>query len=73
MGKTYQAKAAREVILCAGVVQTPQVLELSGIGNREVLSSAGVETVVESASVGANFQDHVSIYEISHLLFLTAS
>ena len=41
------------------MVQTPQVLELSGIGNREVLSAAGINTIVESPSVGANFQDHV--------------
>jgi hypothetical protein len=41
------------------VVQTPQVLELSGIGNREVFSAAGINTMVESPSVGANFQDHV--------------
>jgi choline dehydrogenase-like flavoprotein len=58
-GKTYKARATREVVLCAGVVQTPQVLELSGIGNREVLSAAGINTIVESPSVGANFQDHV--------------
>lgn len=59
LGQTYNAKATREVVLCAGVVQTPQVLELSGIGNREVLSAAGINTIVESPSVGANFQDHV--------------
>ena len=57
--RAYKANATREVILCAGVVQTPQVLELSGIGNREVLSAAGINTIVESPSVGANFQDHV--------------
>jgi choline dehydrogenase-like flavoprotein len=41
------------------VVQTPQILELSGIGNREVLSAAGINTIVESPSVVSNFQDHV--------------
>lgn len=56
---TYQAKATSEVILCARVVQTPQVLVVSGIGNPEVLSAAGINTIVESHPAGANFQDHV--------------
>lgn len=46
-------------MLCAGVVQTPQILELSGIGDPEVLRAAGVECKVENKAVGANFQDHV--------------
>jgi choline dehydrogenase-like flavoprotein len=46
-------------MLCVGIVQSPQALELSGIGDREVLSAAGINTIVESPSVGANFQDHV--------------
>lgn len=56
---TCQAKATSEVILCARVVQTPQVLVVSGIGNPEVLSAAGINTIVESHPAGANFQDHV--------------
>ncbi|TKA79948.1 hypothetical protein B0A49_01278 [Cryomyces minteri] len=58
-GKTYTANASREVILSAGVIQTPQLLELSGIGDPEILEKAGVKCVVENKSVGANFQDHV--------------
>ncbi|KAJ4504775.1 hypothetical protein HRR80_008440 [Exophiala dermatitidis] len=55
----YSVYATREVILSAGVIQSPQLLELSGIGDPEVLSAAGVECAVENKAVGANFQDHV--------------
>ncbi|KAI0477384.1 hypothetical protein GGR56DRAFT_665411 [Xylariaceae sp. FL0804] len=53
--------AKKEVILSAGSVQSPQLLELSGIGNKTVLSAAGVEPVVDLPSVGENLQDHVKI------------
>lgn len=55
----HRVHATREVILSAGVIQSPQLLELSGIGDPEVLRSAGVDCVVENKGVGANFQDHV--------------
>ncbi|KAK5105992.1 hypothetical protein LTS08_000108 [Lithohypha guttulata] len=55
----YTVNASREVVLSAGVIQTPQLLELSGIGDPEVLSAAGVECKIENKAVGANFQDHV--------------
>ncbi|KAK5092355.1 hypothetical protein LTR70_003958 [Exophiala xenobiotica] len=55
----YTVSASEEVVLSAGVIQTPQLLELSGIGDPEVLQAAGVECVVENKAVGANFQDHV--------------
>ncbi|OAL31624.1 hypothetical protein AYO20_08167 [Fonsecaea nubica] len=58
-GQKYSVDATREVILSAGVIQSPQLLELSGIGDPEVLRAAGVECVVENKGVGANFQDHV--------------
>ena len=58
-GKKHEVKAGREVILSAGVIQSPQLLELSGIGDPQVLSSAGIRCIVENKSVGANFQDHV--------------
>lgn len=58
-GKRHLVKAAKEVVLSTGVIQTPQLLELSGIGDPEVLKKAGVECVIENRSVGANFQDHV--------------
>lgn len=58
-GKLHHVKPEKEVILSAGVIQTPQLLELSGIGDPATLQKAGVECVVENTSVGANFQDHV--------------
>lgn len=57
-GKKHQIKA-KEVILSGGVINSPQLLELSGIGDPEVLKAAGVDCVVENKRVGANFQDHV--------------
>ncbi|CAI4211169.1 unnamed protein product [Parascedosporium putredinis] len=57
-------KAKREVVVSSGAVHTPQVLQRSGIGHREVLEAAGVEVKVELPGVGFNLQDH-SHYSIS--------
>ena len=57
-GKEFVVSAKREVILAAGVAQTPQILELSGIGRHDVLHSAGLQTIVESERVGEQFVDH---------------
>ncbi|KNG90875.1 putative choline dehydrogenase [Aspergillus nomiae NRRL 13137] len=59
--------AAREVILSAGSVQSPQLLELSGVGKAEVLRSAGIPVKVENPNVGENLQEHMmtaTIFEI---------
>ncbi|KAL8833981.1 MAG: hypothetical protein Q9170_003983 [Blastenia crenularia] len=54
-----QAKLAkREVILCAGAIQSPQLLELSGIGSSGLLQSHGIEVIVDNPYVGENLQDH---------------
>lgn len=58
-GKAYKVRAKREVVLSAGVVQTPQLLELSGIGDPRILEAAGIPCAVPNPRVGANFQDHV--------------
>jgi choline dehydrogenase-like flavoprotein len=58
-GKIHTVKASKEVVLSAGVIQSPQLLELSGIGDPEVLRAADVELKVENSRVGKNFQDHV--------------
>ncbi|KAH7093309.1 hypothetical protein FB567DRAFT_172326 [Paraphoma chrysanthemicola] len=55
VGKVY---AKREVILAAGAVFTPQLLQLSGIGPRDVLQSAAIKIKKQLSSVGANLQDH---------------
>ncbi|CBX96519.1 similar to glucose-methanol-choline oxidoreductase [Plenodomus lingam JN3] len=50
--------ASREVILAAGAINTPKLLQLSGVGPRSVLKSAGIAVKYELDGVGANFQDH---------------
>ncbi|TID14106.1 alcohol oxidase [Venturia nashicola] len=50
--------ATKEVICSAGTTQTPQILELSGIGDPAVLEKVGVKCLVENKRVGSNFQDH---------------
>lgn len=56
--KTTAVGARNEVILSAGTIHTPQILQLSGIGPRKVLNEAGVKTQVDLPGVGSNFQDH---------------
>ncbi|KPI34524.1 Versicolorin B synthase [Cyphellophora attinorum] len=58
--KRVFAKATREVILCAGVFGSPQILELSGIGQRDILEAANIQPVLELAGVGENLQDHLN-------------
>jgi choline dehydrogenase len=50
--------ARKEIILAAGSIHTPQILQLSGIGPRSVLKSANIPLVTDLPGVGANFQDH---------------
>ncbi|HVN50432.1 MAG TPA: GMC family oxidoreductase N-terminal domain-containing protein [Acidimicrobiales bacterium] len=56
-----QATAAREVILCGGSVNSPQLLMLSGIGPRDALDALGIYTVVDLPGVGADLQDHLTV------------
>ncbi|MBT5911554.1 MAG: choline dehydrogenase [Rhodospirillaceae bacterium] len=57
-GKIKTIRARKEVIVCAGAVQSPQILELSGIGDAKVLSDRGVKVLHELSGVGENYQDH---------------
>ena len=59
-GKEHVAKTEGEIIICAGSVQSPQLLELSGIGSSEILKAAGIETKIDNPNVGENLQDHMS-------------
>jgi len=59
-GGEFRAKASRETIVCAGSVQSPQLLELSGIGIPEILKAANIKTKVTNLNVGENFQEHMS-------------
>jgi choline dehydrogenase len=60
-GVVHRAAARAEVIVSAGAVNTPQLLQISGIGPGEVLARAGVPVLVENAGVGGNLQDHLGI------------
>lgn len=51
-------KASREIMLCAGWLHTPQILQRSGIGPRKLLEEAGIEVLVDLPGVGSNLQDH---------------
>ncbi|KAF5854966.1 hypothetical protein ETB97_010477 [Aspergillus alliaceus] len=67
-GEQRMVHAAREVIVSAGSVQSPQLLELSGIGNPDVLKSAGISVKVGNRNVGENLQEHMmtaTIFEVS--------
>ncbi|MEO0062715.1 MAG: alcohol dehydrogenase, partial [Pseudomonadota bacterium] len=60
-GELRRVYAAREVILAAGSVESPKLLEVSGIGQGALLQELGVPVVHESKMVGENMQDHVMI------------
>ena len=60
-GAPVQARARREVILSAGSVGSPQLLELSGVGEPALLSGLGIEVIQASRQVGENLQDHLGI------------
>ena len=55
------AQAGREVLLCAGAVQSPQILQLSGIGDPEELAKHGIAVVHPLKGVGQNLQDHLDV------------
>ncbi len=57
-GEVRRIDADREVVLCAGALQSPQLLQLSGIGPAALLRSHGVGVVVDAPEVGQNLQDH---------------
>ncbi len=57
-GEMHEARAAREVILSCGTANSPKLLELSGIGNPDVLGARGIKTVHELKGVGENLRDH---------------
>lgn len=58
-GQEHVARATREVVLCGGVINSPQLLMLSGIGDPDELAAHGIEVRLPLAGVGRNLQDHV--------------
>lgn len=67
-GARHQVYSRTEVILCTGTVQSPRLLELSGIGDPKVLNAAGVECVLPQPAVGDNLREHPMtsiVYELA--------
>jgi len=61
-GRTHRVAARREVILSGGPINSPQLLQLSGIGDADRLQALGVSVVLHRPSVGENLQDHLELY-----------
>ena len=61
-GRSLRSVSAGEVILCGGAINSPQLLQLSGVGNADDLSALGIPVVADLPGVGANLQDHLEVY-----------
>ena len=57
----YTAHAAKEVILSAGTISSPNILERSGIGCKKLCGHLGIDNVIDNPNVGENLQDHITI------------
>ncbi len=60
--RSQRSVDAGEVILCGGAINSPQLLQLSGIGNADELKALGISPVVDLPGVGENMQDHLEVY-----------
>jgi choline dehydrogenase len=60
-GSKHLAQAG-EVILCGGAINSPQILEVSGVGNADELRALGIDPVLDLPGVGENLQDHLEVY-----------
>jgi choline dehydrogenase len=60
-GARHVVKARREVIVCGGTINSPQLLELSGVGDAPLLRRYGISVVAESPAVGQGLQDHLGV------------
>ena len=58
-GATTVARATREILVCAGAIRSPQILELSGLGDAAILKQHGIEVIEHLSGVGENLQDHL--------------
>jgi choline dehydrogenase len=67
-GQVYHARAQRETILCGGAIQSPQILQLSGVGPGALLQQHGVDVVADLPGVGSNLQDHYQIRVLVRML-----
>lgn len=64
-GQRHHARAGREVILCGGAINTPQLLQLSGIGPLPLLARHGINSVHELPGVGEGLQDHLQVRTVN--------
>lgn len=60
-GQTKTARAEGDVILCAGAIGSPQILQLSGIGPGDLLQENGIAPLLDQPMIGANLQDHLQL------------
>ena len=65
-GELKQLRASREVLLCAGALQSPQLLMLSGIGDRQHLLDNSIGVQHELPGVGLHLHDHVDVVQVVH-------
>ena len=75
-GVKSTVNAKKEVIVAAGSVHSPQILQLSGVGDASYLESFGIESVVDLPGVGQNLQDHLVLkvnYNCKYLFRLLIS
>ncbi|MCF3594642.1 GMC family oxidoreductase N-terminal domain-containing protein [Rhodobacteraceae bacterium LMO-12] len=72
-GKVRNLSARAGVVLCAGAINTPQILMLSGIGDPKQLARHGIETQIPSPQVGANLMEHPGMYVLAELKMPTAN
>jgi choline dehydrogenase-like flavoprotein len=70
-GQTQQLRARREVLLCAGAFQSPQLLMLSGIGPRQHLLNQRIAVLHELPGVGQNLHDHIDVVQVVNAPRLT--
>lgn len=64
LGATQIARAESEVLLCAGALQSPQLLMLSGVGPADHLRAMGIPVVLDSPGVGAELHDHIDVVQV---------
>jgi choline dehydrogenase len=66
LGRAFHFEATREVILCGGAINSPQLLMLSGIGPAAELRRHRIDVLVDAAGVGQNLQDHLDVTTLQH-------
>ncbi|WP_088744204.1 GMC family oxidoreductase [Cobetia sp. QF-1] len=74
-GQVINVSAKREVVLCAGAIGSPHLLQVSGVGPKALLNEHGVEVVKDLPGVGENLQDHLqirSVYKVTNAKTLNA-